>query len=139
MLGAVLVGGAGFSAFRGKVAALLVVLVLLTGMTSVSYAADNQKSVAGDAPMSLTIGELTTNPQLYVGKEVTVIARVVGICEEDGCLTLKDKTDVIEGVPPEGGFKKNPEAGSTLRVTGTVKMKKGEVHIDVKSFEEVKK
>jgi hypothetical protein len=65
------------------------------------------------------------------------------MCASDGCLTLKDKLDVIEGKPPAQGFKKTPKAGALLNVTGTVKVRgegeKKEVAIAVKEFEEAKK
>ena len=105
-----------------------------------SFAADEKKPAE---PAKVTIAELLAKPEAYADKEVTVKARLAGICAGDGCLTLKDKLDVIEGKPPTEGFKKNPKVGSTLSVTGTVKVKgegdKKEVAIAVKSFEEVKK
>ena len=86
---------------------------------------------------------MLAKPDSYAGKEVTVKARLADVCASDGCLTLKDKFDVIEGKPPAEGFKKTPKAGAMLNVTGTVTVKgegqKKEVAIAVKTFEEVKK
>lgn len=105
-----------------------------------SVAADEKKPAT---PAKVTIAELLAKPDAYAGKQVIVQARLAGICAGDGCLTLKDKLDVIEGLPPTEGFKKNPKVGTTLSVTGTVKVKgegdKKEVAIAVKSFEEAKK
>jgi hypothetical protein len=142
LLGALVVGTVGFKVFkshRGGIVA--VVSFLLLTFAASSFAADKKDTTA--APAKITMAELLKKPDAYAGKEVTVKARLAGVCADDGCLTLKDKFDVIEGVPPEGGFKKTPKVGSTLNVTGTVKVK-GEgkdktVAIAVKNFEEAKK
>lgn len=121
---------------------LVAALALLLAFTGASFA-DDKKTSETNAPAKVTIADLLAKPDAYAGKEVTVKARLAGVCADDGCLTLKDKFDVIEGKPPTEGFKKNPKVGSTLSVTGTVKVKgegkKKEVAIAVKSFEEVKK
>lgn len=108
-----------------------------------TFAADEKKPATTGKPAKATIAELLAKPDTYAGKEVTVKARLAGICAGDGCLTLKDGVEIIEGLPPEGGFKKNPKTGSMLSVTGVVKVKgQGEqkvVAIAVKNFEEAKK
>lgn len=123
--------------------ALLWAAGVLTAATT-TFAADEQKPAATDnKPTKATIAEILAKPETYAGKEVTVQARLVGVCAGDGCLTLKDKLDVIEGKPPVQGFKKTPKAGTLLNVTGTVKVRgegeKKEVAIAVKEFEEAKK
>lgn len=111
---------------------------------SATFAADEKKPAdANSKPTKATIAEILAKPDAYAGKEVTVQARLADVCVGDGCLTLKDKLDVIEGKPPVQGFKKTPTAGSLLNVTGTVKVRgegdKKEVAIAVKEFEEAKK
>ncbi len=122
---------------RVGAALLLAALPAFVGTTLV--AADK----ATAAPAKATIAEILKKPENYAGKEVMVTARLADVCTDDGCLTLKDKFDVIEGVPPEGGFKTAPKVGSTLDVTGTVKVKgEGErrvVVIAVSRFAEAKK
>ena len=141
-LGALLVAAVGFKAFKARRGAGVAALLFLLAFAGNSFAADEKKP-ADTAPAKVTIAEILAKPDAYAGKAVTVKARLVDVCVADGCLTLKDKTDVIEGKPPVGGFKKNPKPGSTLNVTGTVKVKgegeKKEVAIAVKSFAEVKK
>jgi len=113
-------------------------------LASAGFAADEKKPAdANSKPIKATIAEILAKPDTYAGKEVTVQARLASVCAGDGCLTLKDKLDVIEGKPPVQGFKKTPKAGSLLNVTGTVKVKgegeRKEVAIAVKEFEEAKK
>jgi hypothetical protein len=112
--------------------------------TASAFGADEKKPAATDTkPTKATIAEILAKPDAYAGKEVIVQARLAGMCASDGCLTLKDKLDVIEGKPPAQGFKKTPKAGALLNVTGTVKVRgegeKKEVAIAVKEFEEAKK
>ncbi len=123
--------------------ALLCAAAVLTAATT-TFAADEKKPAATDnKPTKATIAEILAKPDAYAGNEVTVQARLAGICASDGCLTLKDKLDVIEGKPPVQGFKKTPKAGALLNVTGTVKVRgegdKREVAIAVKEFQEAKK
>lgn len=143
LMGALLVGAVGFTALKVRRGGITAMLALLLAFAGNSFAADKKAAAATNAPINVTLAELLAKPDAYAGKQVTVKAQLAGMCAGDGCLTLKDKFDVIEGVPPEGGFKKNPKVGSTLNVTGTVKVKgegnKKEVAIAVKSFEEVKK
>ncbi len=125
------------AARRGGMALLLALLPAV--VSNVSAAADK---TAG-APAKTTIAEILKQPEHYAGKEVVVTARLADVCTDDGCLTLKDKFDVIEGVPPDGGFKTAPKVGATLNVTGTVKVKgEGErrvVVLAVSRFEQAKK
>lgn len=112
--------------------------------TSSAFGADEKNPAATDTkPTKATIAEILAKPDAYAGKEVIVQARLAGMCASDGCLTLKDKLDVIEGKPPAQGFKKTPKTGALLNVTGTVKVRgegeKKEVAIVVKEFEEAKK
>lgn len=143
LMGALLVGAVGFTALKVRRGGITAMLALLLAFAGNSFAADKKAAAETNAPINVTIAELLAKPDAYAGKQVTVKAQLAGMCAGDGCLTLKDKFDVIEGVPPEGGFKKNPKVGSTLNVTGTVKVKgegnKKEVAIAVKSFEEGKK
>ena len=143
LMGAFLVGAVGFTALKARRGGIAALLAFFLAFASTSFAADNKAAGTNATPAKVTIAELLAKPDAYAGKQVTVRARLAGMCADDGCLTLKDKFDVIEGVPPEGGFKKNPKVGSTLSVTGTVKVKgegnKKEVSIVVKSFEEVRK
>lgn len=130
----------GWTARNTRRGGMALLLALLPAFASNASAASENTS---GAPAKATIAEILKQPEHYAGKEVMVTARLADICTDDGCLTLKDKFDVIEGVPPEGGFKKAPKTGSTLNVTGTVKVK-GEgdrkvVVLIVKRFEEVKK
>lgn len=117
--------------------------ILLIGLAVIGFAESDQASKAADGkPIKVTIGELLAKPDAYKGKQVVVQARLAGTCSSDGCLTLKDKTDVIEGIPPDGGFKKDPKPGSTINVTGIVKVKgegkEQQIAIAVEKFEEVK-
>lgn len=118
----------------------LLCAVSALAVTNAAFAADEKKPAQ---PVKATIADVLAKPDTYAGKEVTVQARLAGMCAGDGCMTLKDKLDVIEGKPPAQGFKKTPKAGALLNVTGTVKVKgegeKKEVAIAVKEFEEVKK
>lgn len=143
LLGALLVGAAGFKAIKARRTGFVAVLALLLAFAGSSFAADKKAADTNAAPVRITIAELLAKPDAYAGKEVTVKARLADVCAADGCLTLKDKFDVIEGKPPTEGFKKTPKAGSTLNVTGTVTVKgegqKKEVAIAVRTFEEVKK
>jgi hypothetical protein len=123
--------------------ALLCAAGVLTAATT-TFAADEKKPAAPDnQPTKATIAEILAYPDAYAGKEVTVQARLADVCAGDGCLTLKDKLDMIEGEPPPQGFKKKPKVGSTLSVTGTVTVKgEGEgkhAAIAVKKLEEVKR
>lgn len=140
--GALLIGALGFAALKLRRNATLISLVSLAAFTMPSQAAE-LKTEAVTAPVKATIAELLAKPEAYAGKVVVITARLAGSCTEDGCLTLKDKFDVIEGMPPAGGFKKEPKTGATLAVTGTVKVKgEGErqsVSLAVTSFEDVKK
>jgi hypothetical protein len=124
---------------RGAIAALL---AFFLAFASTSFAADKAADTNA-TPAKVTIAELLAKPDAYAGKEVTVKAWLADVCAADGCLTLKDKFDVIEGKPPAEGFKKTPKTGSTLNVTGTVTVKgegkRKEVAFTVKNFEEVKK
>ena len=138
LAGVVVLGAAGF-AVKKPGARVLMLFTLLLSLVGTTLAADTK----AQAPAKVTIADVLAKPSAYAGKEVTVKARLAGVCADDGCLTLKDKLDVIEGQPPTGGFKKEPKVGSTLSVTGTVKVK-GEgkdqtVAIAVKDFEVVKK
>ncbi len=92
-------------------------LALLLAFAGSSFAADT------NAPSKVTIAELLVKPERYAGKEVSVKAGLADVCASDGCLTLKDKFDMIEGKPPAEGFKKTPKAGAMLNVTGTVTVK----------------
>ena len=141
--GVLAVAGIGLKAFKSRRGGIVAALAFFMALTGNSFAADKAAASTNATPAKVTVGELLAKPDAYAGKLVTVKARLAEICASDGCLTLKDKFDVIEGLPPEGGFKKNPKVGSTLNVTGTVKVK-GEgkdkiVAITVKSFEEAKK
>lgn len=122
---------------------MIAALAFLLAFAGNSFAADKKAADTNVTPAKVTISELLAKPGTYAGKQVTVKARLADICTADGCLTLKDKFDVIEGKPPTEGFKKTPKVGSTLNVTGTVTVKgegeKKEVAIAVKNFEEVKK
>ena len=124
------------AARRGGAALLLALLPAFVGS---AFAADK----ATAAPAKATIAEILKQPEQYAGKQVIVTARLADVCTDDGCLTLKDKFDVIEGVPPEGGFKTAPKVGATLDVTGMVKVKgQGErrvVTLAVTRFETAKK
>lgn len=113
-------------------------------VAAITFAADDKNPAGSDNQSTkATIAELLATPDAYAGKQVIVQARLVGVCSGDGCLTLKDKLDLIEGLPPAGGFKNNPKTGSLLNVTGTVKVRgEGEhkvVVLAVKNIEEVKK
>lgn len=145
-IGMLLIGVIGFvvvRARRGSLLSLLPLLALLVTLGTTTSRAADSKTEAPGTPVKATIAELLAKPETYADKDVVVTARLAGSCTDDGCLTLKDKFDVIEGVPPAGGFKKNPKTGATLTVTGTVKVKgEGErksVSLAVTSFEEVKK
>ena len=137
--GALVIGRAGFKAIKAQSGGIVALLVLFLAFAGNSFAADKK----AEAPTKISIAELLAKPDAYAGKQVTVKARLADICTGDGCLTLKDKFDVIEGKPPAQGFKKTPKIGSTLNVTGTVTVKgegaKKEVAIAVKDFEEAKK
>lgn len=139
VLGAFGFGMAGFNKFKARRGGIAAILAFLFAFGGNAFAADK----AAAAPAKVSIAELLAKPDAYAGKEVTVKARLADICATDGCLTLKDKFDVIEGKPPAQGFKTTPKVGSTLNVTGTVTVKgegqKKEVAIAVKSFEEAKK
>lgn len=141
-VGALLLGVIGFTALKTRRSRMLPLLALFAAFATTSHAADTKTENSG-APAKATIAELLAKPEAYVGKDVVVIARLADFCTDDGCLTLKDKFDVIEGHPPASGFKKNPKTGATLAVTGTVKIKgEGErksVSLAVTSFEEVRK
>jgi hypothetical protein len=142
LLGALLIGAVGYKAIKARRSGLVAALALLLAFVGSSFAAD-KKAADTNAPAKVTIAELLAKPDTYAGKEVSVKARLADVCASDGCLTLKDKFDVIEGKPPAEGFKKTPKAGAMLNVTGTVTVKgegqKKEVAIAVKTFEEVKK
>ena len=143
LMGAFLVGAVGFTALKARRGGIAAMLALLLAFAGNSFAADQKAADTNAAPAKITIAELLAKPDAYAGKQVTVKARLADVCTADGCLTLKDKFDVIEGKPPTEGFKKTPKVGSTLNVTGTVTVKgegqKKEVAIAVKNFEEVKK
>ena len=142
LLGALLIGAVGYKAIKVRRSGLVAALALLLAFAGSSFAAD-KKAADTNAPAKVTIAELLAKPDAYAGKQVTVKARLADVCASDGCLTLKDKFDVIEGKPPAEGFKKIPKAGAMLNVTGTVTVKgegkKKEVAIVVKNFEEAKK
>ena len=138
LAGVAVVGAAGFTVKKYG-AKLLMLCTILLSLVVTTHAADSK----AQPPAKVTIADVLAKPNAYAGKEVTVKARLAGVCADDGCLTLKDKFDVIEGKPPTGGFKKEPKVGSTLNVTGTVQVK-GEgkdqtVAIAVKDFEVAKK
>ncbi|MBL9188327.1 MAG: hypothetical protein JNK23_12655 [Opitutaceae bacterium] len=141
-IGALLFGVIGFTVFKTRRRGMLPLLTLFAALANTSNAADTKTENTG-TPVKATIAELLAKPEAYAGKDVVVIARLADFCTDDGCLTLKDKFDVIEGHPPARGFKKTPKTGATLAVTGTVKVKgEGErksVSLAVTSFEEVKK
>ena len=140
LVGGLVVGGFGFKRFKARSGGIIAALAVMLAFAGSSFAADKSTNAA---PAKVTIAELLAKPDLYAGKDVTVKARLAGACADDGCLTLKDKFDVIEGKPPAEGFKKTPKVGAMLNVTGTVTVKgegkKREVAIAVKTFEEVKK
>ena len=142
LLGALLIGAVGYKAIKVRRSGLVAALALLLAFAGTAFAAD-KKTADTNAPTKVTIAELLAKPDSYAGKQVTVKARLADVCASDGCLTLKDKFDVIEGKPPAEGFKKIPKAGAMLNVTGTVTVKgegkKKEVAIVVKNFEEAKK
>ena len=142
LLGALLIGAVGYKAIKVRRSGLVAALALLLAFAGTAFATD-KKTADTNAPTKVTIAELLAKPDSYAGKEVTVKARLADVCASDGCLTLKDKFDVIEGKPPAEGFKKMPKAGAMLNVTGTVTVKgegkKKEVAIAVKNFEEAKK
>lgn len=147
LAGGLVVGRFGFKVFSarraGGVGGIVAAFALLLAFAGNSFAEDKNASGTNAVPEKVTIAELLATPDAYAGKQVTVQARLAGVCAGDGCLTLKDKLDMIEGLPPAGGFKRNPKAGSVLNVTGTVKVRgSGEnkaVAITVTDFEEVKK
>ena len=143
LIGALVVGAAGFAAFKIRRGGITALLAFFLAFASSSFAADKKAAETNATPAKVTIAELLAKPDAYAGKDVTVKARLADVCAADGCLTLKDKFDVIEGKPPAEGFKKTPKAGAMLNVTGTVTVKgegkKKEVAIAVKTFEEVKK
>jgi hypothetical protein len=143
LIGALVVGAVGFTAFKKRRGGIAALLAFFLAFASTSFAADNKATGTNATPAKITIAELLAKPDAYAGKDVTVKARLADVCAADGCLTLKDKFDVIEGKPPTEGFKKTPKVGATLNVTGTVTVKgegqKKEVAIAVKNFEEVKK
>lgn len=126
-----------------QILALLCAAGVLAVANSTFGADEKKPSSADNKPTKATIAEILAKPETFAGKEVTVQARLAGVCAGDGCLTLKDKLDVIEGKPPAKGFKKTPKAGALLNVTGTVKVRgQGDnkaVAIAVTNFEEVKK
>lgn len=142
LLGALLIGAVGYKAINVRRSGLVAALALFLAFAGTAFAAD-KKAADTNAPTNVTVAELLAKPDAYAGKQVTVKARLADVCTADGCLTLKDKFDVIEGKPPAAGFKKTPKVGSTLNVTGTVTVKgegkKKEVAIAVKHLEEVKK
>ncbi len=143
LIGALFVGAVGFTALKARRGGIVAMLALLLALVSSSFADEKKAAETNAAPANVTIAELLAKPDAYAGKEVTVKAKLAGMCAGDGCLTLKDKFDVIEGIPPEGGFTKKPKVSRTSSVTATVKVKgegkKKEVAIAVKSFGEVKK
>jgi len=143
LIGALVVGAVGFTAFKARRGGIAALLAFFLAFASSSFADDKKPADTNTAPAKVTIAELLAKPDAYAGKQVTVKARLADVCTADGCLTLKDKFDVIEGKPPTEGFKKTPKVGSTLNVTGTVTVKgegqKKEVAIAVKNFEAVKK
>lgn len=118
-------------------------ILLCFGLATVGFSADKKEPISEAKPAKVTIGEILAKPDAYEGKDVTVKAKIAGVCTSDGCLTLKDKFDVIEGTPPDGGFKKQPAVGSQLEVTGTVKVKDSgkekQVSIAVKKVEVIEK
>lgn len=122
---------------------IVVMLALLLAVAGNSFAAEKKAADTNAAPTKVTLSELLAKPDAYAGKQVTVKARLADVCASDGCLTLKDKFDVIEGKPPAQGFKKAPRVGTTLNVTGTVAVKgegeKKDVSIAVTDFKEAKK
>lgn len=132
----------GAATFKRRYSGIAAALAILLAFAGYSFAADKPANTNA-SPERVTIAALYANPDAYSGKQVTVQARLAGVCAGDGCLTLKDKLDMIEGLPPAGGFNKNPKAGSLLNVTGTVKVRgSGEnktVAIAVTTFEEAKK
>lgn len=143
LIGAVLIGAIGVAALKARRGGIAAMLALLLAFAGSSFADERKADAATNEPTKATIADLLAKPDAYAGKEVTVQARLAGVCAGDGCLTLKDKLDVIEGKPPAEGFKKTPKAGALLNVTGTVKVRgegdKKEVAIAVRQFEEVKK
>lgn len=132
----------GVATFKRRYSGFIAMLAMLVVCAGCSFA-DDKPANTNASPEKVTLAQLYANPDAYSGKVITVQARLAGVCAGDGCLTLKDKLDMIEGLPPAGGFKKNPKAGSLLNVTGTVKVRgSGEnkaVAIAVTNFEEVKK
>ena len=143
LAGGLVVRRIGFKRLKAGRSGIIGVLAFLLAFAGNAFAADKKAGDTNATPAKVTISELLAKPDAYAGKQVTVKARLADICAADGCLTLKDKFDVIEGKPPTEGFKKTPKVGSTLNVTGTVTVKgegqKKEIAIAVKSFEEVKK
>ena len=143
LAGALVAGSIGFKRLKAGRSGIIAALAFLLAFAGSSFAADKKVGDTNATPAKVTISELLAKPDAYAGKQVTVKARLADICADDGCLTLKDKFDVIEGKPPTEGFKKKPKVGSTLNVTGTVTVKgegeKKEVAIAVKHFEEAKK
>jgi hypothetical protein len=100
---------------------------------------------AADEPSKATIAELLAAPDKFAGKQVVVQARLANVCAGDGCLVLKDKLDLIEGMPSAGVKLPNLKTGTTLQVTGRVQVRKpadpkGEttVSVAVERAEEVK-
>ena len=105
----------------------------------------SMSALAAEAPAQTTIAELLASPDKFAGKQVVMQARLANVCAGDGCLVLKDKLDLIEGIPPAKGKLPSFKTGATLEVTGTVQVRKpadpkGEtmVSVAVERAEEVK-
>lgn len=103
-----------------------------------------QTALADEQPVKATIAEIVAKPETFNKKLVVFDAKLVEICVDDGCLVLKDKLDLIEGIPPATGSLPTVKTGQTLRVTGTVQARRktgaeAEAKVNIKSIEQVKK
>lgn len=76
-----------------------------------------------EPPTPTTLAALLASPESFSGKTVIVHARLGGVCGGDGCLILKDKLDVVEGVPEPGLVLPRLRAGQSVSVTGSVQVR----------------
>lgn len=114
---------------------------ILTATFLTPLRADEAKPAA---PEKVTLGQIVTKPDQYEKKLVVFEARLTSMCSGDGCLVLKEKLDMIEGIPPVSGQLPALKIGERVRVTGTVQVKRKsgaepEVSVSVKTAEAVKK
>ena len=118
--------------------------ILLAGLLAAPIAPLQAEDVKPTEPLKVTLAEVVSKPDQYEKKLVTFEAKLTSMCSGDGCLVLKEKLDLIEGILPANGKLPALKIGERVRVTGTVQVKRktgaeSEVSVSVQTAEPVKK